>query len=72
MAVVLEIIDLVVCWKIHGCGCVADDPLALKSRAYTDKVSVVVYNDLTGNFPFMLIDGSVCFFCTITKQTQYW
>jgi hypothetical protein len=31
MAVVLEIIDLVVCWKIHGCGCVADDPLASKS-----------------------------------------
>jgi hypothetical protein len=26
MAVVLEIIDLVVCRKIHGCGCVADDP----------------------------------------------
>jgi hypothetical protein len=31
MAVVLEIIDLLVCRKIHGCGCVADDPLASKS-----------------------------------------
>ncbi len=31
MAVVLEIIDLVVCQKIHGCGCVADDPLASES-----------------------------------------
>ncbi len=41
--------------------------------AFTDKVSGVVYNDLTGNFPFMSIDGSVCFFdCTITKQMQYW
>jgi hypothetical protein len=26
MAVVHEIIDLLVCQKIHGCGCVADDP----------------------------------------------
>jgi hypothetical protein len=32
MAVVLEIIDLVVCRKIHGCGCVADDPAPRKSR----------------------------------------
>ena len=31
MAVVLEIIDSVVCQKIHGCGCVADDPLALEN-----------------------------------------
>jgi len=31
MAVVLEIIDLVVCRKIHGCGCVADDPAPLES-----------------------------------------
>ena len=29
--------------------------------AFTDKVSGVVYNDLTGNFPFVSIDGSVCF-----------
>ncbi len=30
--------------------------------AFTDKISGVVYNDLTDNFPFMSIDGSVCFF----------
>jgi hypothetical protein len=29
---------------------------------FADKISGVVYNDLTGNFPFMSIDGSVCFF----------
>ena len=29
--------------------------------AFTNKVSGVVYNDLTGNFPFMSIDGSACF-----------
>jgi hypothetical protein len=27
--------------------------------AFADKVSGVVYNDLTGNFPFMSIDGSI-------------
>jgi hypothetical protein len=27
MAVVLEISDLLVCRKIHGCGCFADDPV---------------------------------------------
>jgi len=31
MAVVLEIIDLLVCWKIHGCGCFADDPAPRES-----------------------------------------
>jgi hypothetical protein len=30
MAVILQIIDLVVCQKIHGCGCVADDPAPQK------------------------------------------
>jgi hypothetical protein len=30
--------------------------------AFADKISGVVYNNLTGNFPFMSIDGSVCFF----------
>jgi hypothetical protein len=29
--------------------------------AFADKQSGVVYNDLTWNFPFMLLDGSVCF-----------
>jgi hypothetical protein len=33
MAVVREIIDLLVCRKIHGCGCFADDPaLSLKKK----------------------------------------
>ena len=30
--------------------------------AFADKISGVVYNDLTGNFHFMSIDSSVCFF----------
>ncbi len=30
--------------------------------AFADKVMGVVYNDRTGNFPFMSLDGSVCFF----------
>jgi hypothetical protein len=30
--------------------------------AFADKRSGVVYHDLTGSFPFMLLDGSVCFF----------
>ena len=30
--------------------------------AFADKISSVIYNDHTGNFPFVLIDGSVCFF----------
>jgi len=38
--------------------------------AFVDKVSGVVYNDLTGNFPFMLIDGSVCFFLLYHYETN--
>ena len=30
--------------------------------AFANKISGVVYNDLAGQFPFMSIDGSVCFF----------
>jgi hypothetical protein len=41
--------------------------------AFADKVSGVVYNDLTGYFPFMSIDGSVCFFVLYHYKTkQYW
>jgi len=29
-----------------------------------------VYNDLTGNFPFMSIDGSVCFFVLYHYKTN--
>ncbi len=32
------------------------------SGAFADKISVVDYNYLTGNFPFMSIDGSVFLF----------
>ncbi len=40
--------------------------------AFADKITGVVYNDLTGNFPFMSLDGSVCFLsCITTRQTQY-
>jgi len=39
-------------------------------RAIADKVSGVVYNDLTGNFPFMSIDGSVCFFVLYHYETN--
>ena len=30
--------------------------------AFADKTSGLVYHDLTGSFPFMSFDGSVCFF----------
>jgi hypothetical protein len=30
--------------------------------AFTDKNSGIVYHDLTGSFPFMSFDGSMCFF----------
>jgi hypothetical protein len=30
--------------------------------AFADKHSGVVYHDLTGSFPFMSLDGSICFF----------
>ena len=30
--------------------------------AFADKTSGIVYNDLTGSFPFMSLEGSVCFF----------
>ncbi len=30
--------------------------------AFADKNNGVVYNDLTGSFPFILLDGSICFF----------
>jgi hypothetical protein len=30
--------------------------------AFADKNNWIVYHDLTGLFPFMSLDGSVCFF----------
>ena len=38
--------------------------------AFTDKISGVVYNDLTRIFPFISIDGSVCFFVLYHYETN--
>ena len=38
--------------------------------AFADKVTGVVYNNLTGNFPFMLLDGSVYFFVMYHYKTN--
>ena len=38
--------------------------------AFADKITGVVYNDLTGNFPFMSLDGSVCFFVLYHYKTN--
>jgi hypothetical protein len=38
--------------------------------AFVDKITGVVYNDLTGNFPFMSLDGSVCFFVLYHYETN--
>jgi hypothetical protein len=38
--------------------------------AFADKISVVIYNNLTGNFPFVSIDRSVCFFVMYHYETN--
>jgi hypothetical protein len=38
--------------------------------AFADKISGVIYNDLTGNFPFMSINGSVYFFVMYHYKTN--
>ncbi len=38
--------------------------------AFADKISGLVYNDLTRNFPFRLIDGNVCFFIMYRYKTN--
>ncbi len=38
--------------------------------AFADKVLGVIYNDLTGNFPFISLDGSVCFFVMYHYKTN--
>jgi hypothetical protein len=38
--------------------------------AFANKINGVVYNDLTGNFTFMSIDGSVCFFVLYHYETN--
>jgi hypothetical protein len=37
---------------------------------FADKVSDVVYNDCMGDFPYMSLDGNVCFFCNVPLRTQ--
>jgi hypothetical protein len=39
--------------------------------AFPDKLLGVVYNNCNGNFPYMLLDGNICFLsCTTTRQMQ--
>jgi hypothetical protein len=38
--------------------------------AFADKVTGVMYNELTGNCPFMLLDRSVCFFVMYHCETN--
>ncbi len=49
MAVVLEIIDLLVCRKIHGCGCFADDPAPRESKQEARKKSGSIYGTIAVN-----------------------
>ncbi len=37
---------------------------------FANKVTGVIYNDLTGNFLFMSLDGSVCFFVMYHYKTN--
>ena len=38
--------------------------------AFADKKTGVVYNDCTGNFPFMSLDGNVCFLVMYHYETN--
>jgi hypothetical protein len=38
--------------------------------AFANKVFGVVYNDCTGDFPYMSLDGNVCFFYNVPLQNQ--
>jgi hypothetical protein len=38
--------------------------------AFADKISGVVYNDCTGKFPFMALDGNVCLFVMYHYETN--
>ncbi len=37
---------------------------------FTDKLSEVVYNNCTGDFPFMSLDGNICFFVMYHYKTN--
>ena len=38
--------------------------------AFADKNTGVVYNDCTGSFPFMSLNGNVCFFVMYHYETN--
>ncbi len=38
--------------------------------AFADKNTGVVYNDSTGNFPFMSLNGNICFFMMYHFKTN--
>jgi hypothetical protein len=38
--------------------------------AFADKITEVIYNGLTGNFPFMSLDGRICFFVMYHYKTN--
>ncbi len=38
--------------------------------AFADKLSGVVYNNCTGNFPYMSLDGNICFFVMYHYKTH--
>ncbi len=38
--------------------------------AFADKISGVVYNDCTDEFPYMSLDGNVCFFVMYHYKTN--
>jgi hypothetical protein len=51
--------------RLEGVNIIPDDKSIVNVfcvGVFANKISRVVYNDLTGKFPFMSIDGSVCFF----------
>ncbi len=38
--------------------------------AFAEKNTSVIYNDCTGNFPFMSLDGNICFFMMYHYKTN--
>ena len=38
--------------------------------AFSDKRTGVMYNDMTGNFPFVSLDGSVCYLIIYHYETN--
>ena len=39
--------------------------------AFADKNTNVIYNDMTGNFPFVSLDGSVCYFIMYHYESKH-